>query len=102
MSKLKRENQINSRKQPRLSKLIEMTFPWANALGESRISVDVVGNMRTVLAALSYEVQLKTMLVIFMWLFVVLFFPRLAARVSVKDRGNFGSYCCQFIWLNFS
>ena len=66
--KLKRANQINykCRKQPRLSQLIQIPFPRDNALGESRISANVVGNARTVLAALSYKVVIPTMLVILM------------------------------------
>ena len=61
---LKRANQVKCRKQCRPSQLILVTFPQENALGESRISADVVGNTRTVLAAISDKFVRPTMLVI--------------------------------------
>ena len=76
--KLKRANQVKCRKQSRPSQLILVTFPRENALGESRISADVVGNTRTVLGAISDRFVRPTMLVILAESSVVLVFPRLA------------------------
>ena len=59
-NKLKRANQIKCSKQPRPSQLIWVTFPRENALGDSRISTDVVGNTKTVLGALSYKDVIPT------------------------------------------
>jgi len=45
------------------------------------------------MAAISLKDAFQTTLLTFTLLSVVSVFPRLAPRVSVKDRGNFGSCC---------
>ena len=53
--KLKRASQIKCPKQPRPYQIIYITLLRENALGVSRISAYLVGNTRTLLAALSYK-----------------------------------------------
>ena len=68
-------------------------FPRDNALGKSRISALRCLKTEDRLSGSFLENSLQSLLVIFTYLSVILVFPRLTPRDSVKDRGNFGSCC---------